>query len=190
MLSDLEREKAKYGIRDKEVAALQLRLEREKDYLGKKINNLEQEMQRSREIAKQQLEAERNTHQIEIETKRIEVDGLKRQLSLQTNESQGSRLEWEELKRKLAKKDAEIAQKSAENASLNMTRKLEVKVLKTDLQCAKIEHQLFMHRKSGMANYGHHESTNKARELSQLLKTLKKESEGIKTELNKVESIL
>ena len=189
ILSELEREKAKHGIKEKEVTALQMRLEREKDYLGKKINSLEQEMQRSREIAKQQLEAERNTHQIEIETKRIEIDGLKRQLSLQNNETQGSRLEWEELKRKLARKDAELAQKTAENSSLSATRKLEIKALKTDLQCAKIEHQLSVHRNSGMANYGH-EPTNKIKELSQLLKALKKESEGLKTELSRTESIL
>ena len=185
----MEREKAKHSIKEKEVAALQLRLEREKEYLGKKISSLEQEMQQSRETAKQQLEAERSTHQIEIETKRIEIDGLKRQLSLQSNESQGSRLEWEDLKRRLARKDAEIAQKTEENNSLNETRKLEVKALKTDLQCAKIERQLAVYQNSGMVNFGH-EPSNKLKELTQLLKNLKKESEGLKNKLDPTESIL
>ena len=185
----MEREKAKGGIKEKEVTALQTRLEREKDYFGKKINNLELELQTSKETAKQQQDSQRSTHAIEIETKRIEVESLKRQLSLQSSESQGSRLDWEELKRKLARKDAEISRKTAENNSLSTTRKLEVKVLKTDLQCAKIEQQLAVYRGSGMANYGL-EPSNKVKELGQMLQTLRKESEGLKSELSKRDSIL
>lgn len=168
---------------------MQTRLERDKDYLGKKISNLELELQTSKEIARQQQDSERSTHEIEIETKQIEVDSLKRQLSLQSSESQGSRLDWEELKRKLARKDAEISHKSAENNTVNTTRKLEVKFLKTNLQCSRIEHQLAAYQNSGMANFGR-ERSKKLHELSQTLQTLKKESELLRAELSKRESIL
>lgn len=189
IVSELEREKAKNNIKEKEVLALQTRLEREKEYLGKKINSLEHELQMSKETSRQQQAAERSTHEIEIETKQIEVESLKRQLSLQNSETQGSRLDWEELKRKLARKDAEISRKTAENVNLNSTRKLEVRALKAELQCAKIEHQIAVYRGSGMANYGH-QSNNKLKELTQMLQKLKKESETLRAELSTKDNIL
>ena len=177
MVSDIERERVKYQMKEKEVFALQSRLDREKEYYTKKFNNLEQEIQTSRDTCQQQLESERSTHEIEIETKRFEIDSLKRQLSLQNSESAGSRLDWEELRRQLARKDADITRRSAENKEL----KLELKVSKTDLQCSKIEYQLAAYKNNGTASFGK-EHSSKIRELSQMLQKLRKESESMKNE--------
>ena len=182
VISEMEREKAKNQVREKEITALQTRIDREKEYFAKKLNNLEKEIQSNKEIYEQQLTSERKTHAIENDTKRFEIDGLKRQLSLQNSETQGSRLEWEELKRQLARKDAELSQMNAEVKELEDKRRLERDILKTDLQCAKIEHQLAVHRGRGTVNFGK-EQSDKIRELAQMLQKLKKESDTMKAEL-------
>ena len=182
VVSELEREKAKVHFREKEISSLQTKVNRDKEQYLKKINNLEQDFETSRKTYEQQLISERNTHSIENDTKKYEIDSIKRQLSLQTSEAHGNRVDWEELRKQLINKDIEITDYRRKLQDIEEERGLEENILKVDLQCAKLEQKLAIHRGSVAASRTSKEHANGGKEIVDMLQKLRKESERMKAE--------
>ncbi len=65
-------------MREKEISSMQMRNDREKDFHLKKINNLQNEIEDNKKTQEQQLISVKNTHAIEVETKKMEIDSLRR----------------------------------------------------------------------------------------------------------------
>ena len=185
VVAEIEREKAKNDLRDKEIKSLQIKLQKEKEYYAKKVNNLEQELDSAKVLYKQQIDSQKLSHSVEIDTRKVEIDGLRRQLSLQNSEVQSNRLEWEELRSQLQKKNKEIQDVRHEYDSLRKRHDIETTALRTDLQCGKIEQQLTLHRNAvgGMEQSKDH--VGKIKELADFLQKLKKDSERAKSELKR-----
>eukprot|EP00794_Sanderia_malayensis_P018306 gene18306-20129_t len=200
VVSELEREKTRTHVREKELTSVQARFQREKEFNLKKINNFQQEIEKSKINNAQQLASVGKTHSIELETKRLEIDSLKRLLSLNTSESKGSSQELQDLRQQLMEKNREILKKQNQLKESDTKRQKEISILKVDLQCAKIELQLAIEKKplhddnNDNDNKGEfmeekdiEERKRRIKELHEMLQQLHNQSKRMKEELKSVD---
>lgn len=86
LLSELECEKSKTNVSERQLEAYNKRQEREKETGKRKLEGVCQDYQKRISYLEHQIEALKTTHSLELEAKIVEVDSLKRDLSNKRNE--------------------------------------------------------------------------------------------------------
>ncbi len=106
-----------------------------------------------------------------------------RLLSLNNTESHGSQLALDDLRKQLIQKDVELNTKQNQLREIEDSHELELNILKSDLQCAKIEQKLAAFNGLTRSSTEPEDRSTKIKELTEILQKLRKESERMRQEL-------